>query len=217
MIRKDWLMTQFEQLTMALAKIADFRETKESGMALDLIRSTGQEYCGVQFEMLDYIRPQDLRKWLDQSSLDSGALFAGAHLIKVRAELMNSSTDVEKALILFLMVSERNQPGFQEASQVAIHELSKEMVDCSRVYPMLIEYFERLGQYAEAENILFQIPQTVDWHSFATSFYDRLESKTDEDLSCGNLPREEVREVRVKLNLGILKASLNESASIRHE
>jgi Family of unknown function (DUF6483) len=65
----------------------------------------------------------------------------------------------------------------------------------------LIAYLEDRGLYATAEDTLYewleQDPQNARPEGLA--FYERLLTKSDEDLARGNLPRTEVEEGRSKL------------------
>jgi hypothetical protein len=61
---------------------------------------------------------------------------------------------------------------------------------------LLMEHYERTGQFAKAEDSLFAIldaePENTAALEFGISFYNRLLGQTDSQLNDGNLPRAEV-------------------------
>jgi hypothetical protein len=61
---------------------------------------------------------------------------------------------------------------------------------------VLMEHYERTGQFAKAEDALFAIldkePDNSAAVDFGISFYERLQRQSDSRLAEGNLPRGEV-------------------------
>jgi hypothetical protein len=61
---------------------------------------------------------------------------------------------------------------------------------------MLMQHYERLGDFARAEDKLFSMieiqPENVELLNFAVAFYERMQQKSDAVLIAGNLPRAEV-------------------------
>jgi hypothetical protein len=61
---------------------------------------------------------------------------------------------------------------------------------------LLMEHYERTGQFGKAEDSLFAIldgdPENSVVLDFGISFYERLLAHTDVQLAEGNLPRAEV-------------------------
>jgi hypothetical protein len=68
---------------------------------------------------------------------------------------------------------------------------------------LLMEHYERTGQFAKAEDSLFAIldagPDNAAALEFGISFYDRLLRQSDMQLADGNLPRNEVEAGRSEL------------------
>jgi hypothetical protein len=62
---------------------------------------------------------------------------------------------------------------------------------------MLMHHYERIGEYAGAEDRLFEIldaePGQLELLEFGRLFYQRLSSLSDDALAVGNLPRAEVQ------------------------
>lgn len=75
-----------------------------------------------------------------------------------------------------------------------------------RTYATLLRYYEQEGDYAEAEDVLFQwidsdpdSPMPVEQ---GIAFYRRLLARDDADLEAGNLPRAEVEAGLAELTAG---------------
>jgi len=61
---------------------------------------------------------------------------------------------------------------------------------------LLVQHYERLGEFGKAEDALFTMIETEPKHSglldFGIAFYHRLQTKSDASLITGNLPRSEL-------------------------
>jgi hypothetical protein len=66
----------------------------------------------------------------------------------------------------------------------------------ARLQYKLMQYYEMIGDYAEAENILFHLIDNggIEIVKEGLQFYNRLLAKTDDELKKGNLPRNEIEE-----------------------
>ena len=60
---------------------------------------------------------------------------------------------------------------------------------------MLMRHYERIGEFARAEDVLFAMvesePANVELLDFGAAFYRRLLELSDDALAAGNLPRAE--------------------------
>jgi hypothetical protein len=61
---------------------------------------------------------------------------------------------------------------------------------------MLMQHYERAGDFAHAEDMLFSMiedePENLEIFDFAVQFYERLQRNSDDALSEGDLPRAEL-------------------------
>jgi hypothetical protein len=75
----------------------------------------------------------------------------------------------------------------------------------------LMQHYERVGEFAKAEDALFAMIETEPSHDglgeFGLQFYERLLRQPDATLEAGNLPRDEVQ-----ASMAELKARLDRSA-----
>ena len=62
---------------------------------------------------------------------------------------------------------------------------------------MLMQYYERAGEFAKAEDALFAMLELESGNSrlvdFGLAFYERIERQSDASLVTGGLPRAEVK------------------------
>lgn len=67
----------------------------------------------------------------------------------------------------------------------------------------LMQHYERLGEFAKAENSLFAMldlePDSARLAEFGIAFYERLSHQSDDTLAAGNLPRAEIEAGLIEL------------------
>jgi len=90
----------------------------------------------------------------------------------------------------------RQRPDFVPTVETFVFAL-RDTPLASTTNAMLMQYYERIGNYAKAEDALFEIleadatrPELLE---FGRLFYQRLLNQNDDALSLGNLPRAEVQ------------------------
>ena len=92
------------------------------------------------------------------------------------------------------------QPEFVPKVELFVAALDEFPVHTSA---LLMEHYERIGQFGKAEDSLFAIieadPENVAVRQFGISFYERLLGFNDVRLADGNLPREEVEAALAEL------------------
>jgi hypothetical protein len=102
--------------------------------------------------------------------------------------------------------------GFEQPEFVPKVELFLSSLDelPAQTQAMLMEHYERSGQFGKAEDPLFAILDSgIDNENainFGISFYERLRGRTDAQLAEGNLPRTEVESGLQELRGRLLKA-----------
>jgi hypothetical protein len=72
----------------------------------------------------------------------------------------------------------------------------------------LMQYFERSGQFARAEDMLFNMLESEPGHpgllDFGVAFYERMRGQSDLSLAEGGLPRTEIEPGLAKFKSGLL-------------
>ena len=108
-----------------------------------------------------------------------------------------------KALHLLLQAALRSEDAEWPQFVPTIEILAQNLKDALPVqtHALLMQHFERSGQFAKAEDSLHaaleQFPDSPALRQLGISFYQRLLAKPDTVLEAGNLPRDEV-EVALK-------------------
>jgi tetratricopeptide (TPR) repeat protein len=87
-----------------------------------------------------------------------------------------------------------------EAIVIALHDSGLTL----ETNAMLMRHYEQAGDYAKAEDALFNMldaePKNTELLDFGIGFYERLLRLDNETLELGNLPRREVKAGVVELN-----------------
>ncbi|MGA7160728.1 MAG: DUF6483 family protein [Bacteroidota bacterium] len=64
----------------------------------------------------------------------------------------------------------------------------------------LFHFYESTGEYAKAEDVLFEIiRKEPSFSENAIRYYERLKEKSDEELSRGNISRKEIEKGLIEL------------------
>jgi hypothetical protein len=205
--KNDYIMRLIEQLGVALAQIAFHKGRDEYDEAEELVSRTAQKLLGFDIGLLRQLSDEGIVRLLRRpDAADVSGYLAAAELCREQGEIdeRRGSADAgydayHKALSLFLEAHEGAPEGWTDdyADKVAF------LLDRLREYPLpptvnrkLFRYFERQGDYGQAENVLFRLAEAGDPEAGAAgaAFYARLRGKPDADLEQGGLPRAEMEE-----------------------
>lgn len=103
---------------------------------------------------------------------------------------------LEITLLAFMRWDEADLPGFALDVETTRARLAGYIVPPDSLR-LLLAYYEEKGQFARAEDLLFQAieqaPQELAWFEMGAGFYDRLLHMPDAVLRAGDLPRAEVQ------------------------
>lgn len=209
MINKDYILRLAERIGRELSILLGLRkrdEIEEGLITIDdlLIRSTGLTSRFInslpEDMLLNSLSP------LGTANIES--LIWVAALLKTEGLLYErlgqeseSYYRYVKSLYLFLEVFQR-EPTFIESEYMAgIRELLLKLEPYELAAPLtlkLMRYYERLGLYAKAEDVLTEHlethPDDAQVINYGYEFYQRLQSKSTADLQAGNFSREEIQE-----------------------
>jgi tetratricopeptide (TPR) repeat protein len=209
MIRRDYLLRMIEEMIQALARIASLTRAKQHGEATAVLDQEFQKLIGSGAEAVATLSETELMARLlsgestqivREKSLLLVALLkeAGAvHAALNRTE--ESRACYLKALNLLLQARLLEDAGAELPGYVPkIEDLRLALKDSfpSNTRAALMQHYERLGDFADAEDQLFEIlgleanaPHVLNW---GRAFYERLLRLSDGALVAGNLPRSEV-------------------------
>lgn len=218
MFQKDWLLRQLEMLAALSARILALRRSGDNKAAQALIDETYRELFHLEPGLLTLMPPEFLiDKVRSGNRIDGHRALVLAALLREHAgtgeanDLPLSEDSAQQALLqrslaVFLACAE---DGTLPPEHERIYDLRQTLdaVDYESLAPelkyRLFHFFEDAGQYAEAENVLFDLiessaaPQALIAEGIA--FYEWLLEQDDADLAAGNLPRDEVDESLARL------------------
>lgn len=209
---RDYLLRQIEQLTSVLSTILGLKQEQKPKLAMQTIDEFLKGEFGLSSKLLNSLHVQELVR---MCSLDTLAgrdkLYTLATLLKEDGELQRmagyETAGNERSLkSLHLMLAYAALPDEEHVSQAvnSIESLLLQLHDYE--IPLdtslgLLGYLERTGQYANAENVLFDAleriselddNELVHWIAKGNAFYERLLALDDKQLLQGNLPRQEI-------------------------
>ncbi len=208
MIQKDYIMRMVEQLAQVLMKIIFNKENKNYEEAIKQINTAFKGLLGFDIKVIQSLSDQEIIQLLkigENFELEK-CLFI-AKLLKEEAEISELKKEekskylmtYQKSLSLFLEVIIHNEnPELEDWAKdiESILNKIKEYESPSHLKFKIFQYYELTGQYADAENILFELLEAgySNIIPIGEAFYSRLKNKSDEELNKGNLPRIELME-----------------------
>lgn len=209
MTQRDYILRMAEMLGRALADILYSREIRDYAAAHELIEEQFRQILGVGAGFIHSVPEDTLLSMLTSfDTLDIEKCLMLAILLKAEGDIYEDQANPDasyysylKSLNLFLEVllyednfkSAGNFPEIEDLlNKLEAYELPV------RTEQLLFRYFEEIGKYSRAEDVLFDMLDTGEAddelieRGFA--FYRRLMRKSDAELLAGNLAREEVEE-----------------------
>ena len=210
MIRRDYLLRQIEQFVAMLAKIAGLAKNEQWQEAAATAAGEFQRLTGADGPEVLRMSETELLARLIQGeptqAVESKA-FRLATLLKANGDLMaGQGRQAEgreyylKGLHLLLDTVGRNEITERPDFVPAVEAFLTGLRDAPLPVPtnaMLMRHYERIGEFARAEDALFAMvdsePANVELLDFGAAFYRRLLGLNDDVLAAGNLPRAEVQ------------------------
>ncbi|HXT13446.1 MAG TPA: DUF6483 family protein [Candidatus Angelobacter sp.] len=207
MIRSDYIVRMIEDFAEALARIRALRKEGKFGEAQLLTEEEFKKITGIDSAALLKFSETELLAKLIQG--DSGhsvreKMFFLTTLLKETGDIAAAEgrADESRACYLkglhLLLDSLARGDGFEQPEFVPKVDLFVGALDDLPVTTtaLLMEHYERTGQFGKAEDSLFDILEADPANNiaieFGISFYQRLLAHSDSQLRDGNLPRAEV-------------------------
>ncbi len=217
MIRRDYLLRQVEQFVATLAKIAGLAKNEQWQAASASVTGEIQRLTGVDGPEVLRMSETELLARLIQGEptlLVESKAFMLATLLKASGDLLagqgrlNESREYYlKGLQLLLDTFGRNEITERPDFVPTVEAFLTGLRDAPLPLPtnaMLMRHYERIGEFARAEDALFGLldaePANVELLDFGAAFYRRLLALSDDALAAGNLPRAEVQAGLVELD-----------------
>jgi hypothetical protein len=207
MIRRDYIIRMIEEFAEALRRIRALKEQGKQGEAAVLTDEEFKRITGIDSEALLKLSETELLARLIQSDAMHAVrvkMFFLTTLLKEAGDIAAAEGRVEESRACYLkglhllLDSLARGDAFELPEFVPKVELFVGVQDemPAQTYALLMEHYERTGQFGKAEDALYGILDGEEGNDYALnfgiSFYERLLGHTDVQLIEGNLPRAEV-------------------------
>ncbi len=204
MIERDFFMRQISLLAQALAKVLFHKKKYEYPQAKKEIDGACKSLLGVGSDFVRQFSDVQLIEMFGKDVETTGVkYYILGLLLKEEAEIHHGENHEEESLLCFekslsLLLSAFNnrgapiEPEHPAKINEVVHHLQVGDVPAN-VKEKLFAFYEFTGRYDKAEDVLFDLV-AYDAQSIerGMEFYGRLLKKSEEDLTNGGLPRNEV-------------------------
>src|SRR5882724_8273002 len=207
MIRRDYIVRMIQEFAEALARIRALKNGEQLGEASLLTETEFKRITGLDSESVLKLSETELLARLIQSEPLHAVrekMFFLTTLLKETGDIAAAEGRVDESRACYLkglhllLDSLARGDGFEQPEFVPKVELFVCALDELPTHTdvLLMEHYERIGQFGKAEDCLFAIleadPKNQAVLEFGISFYERLLGHSDVRLADGNLPRAEV-------------------------
>jgi hypothetical protein len=217
MFRRDYILRQIEEFASVVAQIIGFAKNRQWDQASSEITRSTQQLTGSGMPELLQLSETELLARLIQNEPDvavESKTFMTATLLKAQGDLLAGQDRPEegrayylKGLHLLLETFGRSQPvvrpDFVPTIEIFLAALADRPLPTA-TNAMLMQHYERLGDFARAEDALFEILDAelskVELLEFGRRFFERLLRHDDATLNSGNLPRAEILSALAELD-----------------
>lgn len=209
MIRRDYILRMLEEFFEVLSRIRALQNEEKWQEAARTSEEEFQELLGMgageilrlsETELLArLIRGEPTQAVREKTLMVATLLKEAGDIAAGKGDSAESLSYHLKGLHLLLGVLAREEPfdcpAFVPRVEAFLAALGDFVLPLS-TQGMLMQHYERLGEFAKAEDALFAIleadPTNPAVLEFGVLFYRRLASQSDDALQQGNLPRAEV-------------------------
>jgi len=209
MIQRDYILRMIEQFMQVLSKIRALKKEQlwsEAAMSLDeefhrLMGGGAKAVTGLsQTELIArLIRGEPTQVVHTKTLLLTTLLLEAGDLAALEERPGESRSCYLKGLHLLLYSLAAGEvhemPEFVPRIEVFVNCLKESPLPLE-TSALLMQHYERAGEFAKAEDALFAMleaePKNPRLLAFGIAFYRRLELQSDASLEAGNLPRTEV-------------------------
>jgi hypothetical protein len=210
MLRRDYIMRMIEEFSRGLAKILDQKRQKLWPEAQRSVEEQISALTGTTLADIMTLSDTELLGCLLKTGEATGPGVKALLLARLLLEAAdsadaqeNQSADISralrlKALHLLLFTALRGDvyewPESVPTIDLVVQQLGQPSLPL-HTQGLLMQHFERTGQFARAEDALFALidstPDNPALRELGLSFYSRLRAQRDAALDAGDLPRAE--------------------------
>jgi len=212
-MQTDWLVQQITQFARVLAVILGLKKRQEYRESLEAIEEALNTLLDLDLDKLRDLPPADLFRRLTIAE----TAMVGREKVLFAAALLDQAGDIHAAqeqtevstacyiqalhLLLELIITDDHVslPNYAPTVEDVLAKIDPEMLSLETQHASML-YFEKIGAYAQAEDILFAMLDTVaddpdttaELIAIGDMFYERLQQLDDELLVAGNLAHSEI-------------------------
>ena len=209
-MREDYLLRHIRQFIQALTSIRGLAEIHQEHAALDAINEAAGQLLGLRSargpalsvrERVAQLTAGELTELGRDTRAALAALLKEAGAIHVRQSRETEGFRCYIQALHLLIDLELNDadasPDWAPRVEELVAAVSRYSLP-STINSQLLQYYERIGAFAKAEDVLFAMraaePDDDSVRALGRSFYRRLQHRSDADLLAGELPRDEVED-----------------------
>ena len=209
MVNKDYILRIAERFGRELAILLHLRERNQFEEALIRIDDLYLNSLGLTIGFVNSISEEVLLTLISTlGTLDSEKCLWVAMLLKTEGDIYDDQGKNDEAYYRYVkslyfyievVLHTTNLDGLDMMKEIEdILNILEEYELPLKTKNQLFRYYERMGHYDKAEDLLFEIAEAkADNFNMlipGTTFYERLQSKSNADLAAGNFSREEAKE-----------------------
>lgn len=209
MIRRDYILRMIQEFIQMLSRIQALKKAERWQEASGIVDEESRRLTGLdaesvtrltETELLAKLIPGETTQAVHDKMLMLTALLKEAGDVATAQDRSEPSRACYlRGLHLLLDALSRSDasecPDFVPRVEVFVASLGDSPLPF-RTCALLMQHFERTGQFAKAEDELFAMldeqPDDSEIVNFGIAFYQRLQGQSDAALVFGNLPRPEV-------------------------
>jgi hypothetical protein len=209
MIQRDYILRMIEELRRVLAAIMEHREQGRWQEVEGTVDEQFRKLVGVGASEAARLTETDLTARLmggEATHVVRDKLLFLIRLFKEAGDAAMAQDRVDqgrelllKGLDLLVGVNWGEEPSGQADFAPPVEAFTGALADRPlppRTLAMLMHHYERIGDFAKAEDALFGLldaaPGSAEVLDWAVAFYERLQGRSDAALAAGNLPRPEL-------------------------
>ena len=206
MFRKDYLLQMVEDMVEMVGKVFGLKQQKKYTEALWEIDDLLSKNFRLNSKLLNSLSVEDIIEMFRLGGgIEADKLQTIARLLQEEAGVYLDMEQKDEGLIrlmkslhlyLYADLHRADHTMLKLPERVAeLKEGIKGYRIPAKTDQLLLRYEEERGRYDEAENALYRLlDQQEITEEEGLAFYQRLLTKSDEELEAGGLPREEVQE-----------------------
>ncbi|MHB1652933.1 MAG: DUF6483 family protein [Desulfitobacteriaceae bacterium] len=214
MFRNDYIMKMIQEFSIALAKILGLKAENKIEESQQVLTEALRYFTGMSKEAIEKLSDKDLINLVSggkEFNIEKCSMLG--ELLKQQADIYMFEDDISRANNLYLKSFNILVQVIMMGNSLHLARYSKKVKDLMERIgqfevpheskQLLLQYYELTGNYAKAEDILFELLGSTNDKNVlldqGISFYERLTEKNHKELEEGNLPINEVLEGREKL------------------